>query len=149
MREQKKFRKADIPQSFADRFGWEEMAAEFGRICNSLSSEDRKNAVIVVRNYGEAGAVDFYRDKYNLPPVICGHLQYYLWKPKDISDKTVSIDIGFPLNDLKQTFYDVKQVGVIRSKYAIYYENNQPVYLCKGFKIPPKKALDSLKSMSM
>jgi len=138
-----------IPQHFADRFGWEEMAAEFGRICNSLSEEERKSAVIVVRNYGEVGALDFYREKYNLPPVICGHLQYYLWKPKDISEKIVNISMRFPIDDLRKTFFNVKQVGMTYCEYAIYYENNQPVYLSKNFKIPPGKALQSLKSISM
>lgn len=138
-----------IPQHFVDRFGWEEMAAEFGRIYNSLPSDEKKNAVIVVRNYGEAGAIDFYREKYNLPPLICGHLQYYLWMPKDLPEKTVSIQIGFPLDNLKKTFNDVKQIGITHSKYAIFYENNQPIYISKGFKIPPKEALQSLKNMHM
>lgn len=146
---EKEIKTVTIPQHFADRFGWEDMAAEFGRICNSLPNEDRRNAVIVVRNYGEAGAVDFYRGSYNLPPVICGHLQYYLWMPKDLSEKTVSIQMGFPLDDLKKIFSDVKQVGTTHSKNAIYYENNQPIYVSKGFKIPPEKALQSLKNMHM
>lgn len=139
-----------VPQHFADRFGWEEMAAEFGRICNSLSDEERKNAVIVVGNYGEAGAIDFYRDKYNLPPVICGHLQYYLWKPKDLSEKTVVISLERDgVNGPKKVLNDVKQVGMTHCEYAIYYENDVPICLSKDFKIPPKKALQSLKSISM
>lgn len=139
-----------IPQHFADRFGWEEMAAEFGRICNSLSVEERKNAVIVAGNYGEASAIDFYREKYKLPPVICGHLQYYLWKPKDISEKTVVISLERDgINGPKKVLNDVKKVGMTHSEYAIYYENNVPVCLSKDFKIPPKKALQSLKNISM
>ena len=143
-------RQTVIPQHFADRFGWEEMAAEFGRICNSLSTEERENAVIVVRNYGEAGAIDFYREKYNLPPVICGHLQYYLWMPEDLSEKTVVISIEPDgINGPKKVLNDVKQVGMTHSEYGIYYENNLPICLSKDFKISPKKALQSLKNMSM
>lgn len=139
-----------IPKHFADRFGWEEMAAEFGRICNSLPTEERKNAVIVVQNYGEAGAIDFYREKYNLPPVICGHLQYYLWKPEDLSEQTVVISIEPDgINGPKKVLNDVKQVGMTHSEYGTYYENNQPICLSKNFKIQPKKALQSLKNMSM
>lgn len=139
-----------LPQGFADRFGWEEMAAEFGRIYNSLPDEEKKNAVIVVGNYGEAGAVDFYREKYNLPPVICGHLQYYLWMPKELSEKTIVISIERDgINGPKKVLNDVKQVGMTHSEYAIYYENNVPICLSRGFKIPTKKALQSLKNMHM
>ncbi len=139
-----------IPQHFADRFGWEEMAAEFGRICNSLPDEERKNSVIVVDNYGEAGAIDFYREKYNLPQVICGHLQYYLWMPKDLPEKTIVISLERDgINDPKKVLNDVKQVGMTRSKYAIYYECNVPICLSKDFKISPQKVLQSLKNISM
>jgi len=139
-----------IPHHFSDRFGWEEMAAEFGRIYNSLSSEDKKNAVIVVQNYGEASAIDFYREKHHLPQVICGHLQYYLWNPKDLPEKTVVISIEPDgITGPKKVLNDVKQVGMTHSEYGIYYENNVPIYLSKDFKIPPKKALQSLKNISM
>src|SRR6266498_5259100 len=46
-----------LPQNFADRFGWEELAATMNDVYHSLPVEDQPRACIVTSNYGEAGAL--------------------------------------------------------------------------------------------
>jgi len=46
---------------------------------NTLPPQDRATCGIAVRNYGEAGAIDYFGRQYGLPPVITGHQNYWLW----------------------------------------------------------------------
>ncbi|MDQ6765952.1 MAG: glycosyltransferase family 39 protein, partial [Verrucomicrobiota bacterium] len=73
---------AALPQLFADQFGWEEMVASIARAYANLSPQDQERVGIFCQNYGQAGAVDFFGPKYNLPPAISGHQNYYFWSPR-------------------------------------------------------------------
>jgi 4-amino-4-deoxy-L-arabinose transferase-like glycosyltransferase len=46
-----------LPQWFADRFGWEDMARAVGEVAGSLSPGERRAACILAGNYGEAAAL--------------------------------------------------------------------------------------------
>jgi hypothetical protein len=126
---------AQLPQHFADRFGWENMVATVARVYQSLSPEEQKKVAIFTGNYGEAGAIDFFGGKYNLPRAISGHNNYYLFGPGDYSGEIV-IFIGVPIQYLKRLFDEVEQAAIIRCKYCMPYENNLPVYVCRRPKFP-------------
>lgn len=70
-----------LPQYYADMFGWEEMAAEVARVYRALPADEQAKCFVFVRNYGEAGAIDFFGRKYGLPPAACAHNNYWLWGP--------------------------------------------------------------------
>jgi len=122
-----------LPQHFSDMFGWENMTAIVARVYHSLSPEEKANCGIYVQNYGEAGAIDFFGKAYHLPKAISGHNNYWLWGPQDYSGE-IMIIVGGDIEDHKRVFNDVKQVDVITNEYAMPYENNLPVYLCRGLK---------------
>ena len=50
----------------------------------SLPPEDRSRACVFGRNYGEAGAIDFFGARDGLPRAVSGHNSYYLWGPGDV-----------------------------------------------------------------
>ena len=68
-----------LPQHFGDQFGWEEMTAKVAEVYHSLPPEERDQAAIFADNYGEAGAIDLFGKRYNLPKAISGHQSYHLW----------------------------------------------------------------------
>lgn len=68
-----------LPQFFADRFGWEEMVQDVAKAYNKLSKKEKSQVIIIADNYGEAGAIDYYRKKYGLPKVISPHNNYWIW----------------------------------------------------------------------
>ena len=70
-----------LPQFFADMFGWHELVEEVGRVARTLPSADRARAVVVARNYGEAGAINFLGRRAGAPLAISGHNNYWLWGP--------------------------------------------------------------------
>jgi hypothetical protein len=128
-----------LPQHFADMFGWEEMTAVFAQAYHSLTSEEQSSCAIYVDNYGEAGAIDFFGRKYDLPKSSCTHNSYWFWGPGDKNFDVVLVigeyrDLEESSKDLKQYFDYVEYAGTIRCEYCMPYENNLPVFICKGFR---------------
>src|SRR5215208_5907457 len=74
---QERREEGQLPQHFADRFGWENMVATVAGVYDSLPVEDRSTACVFTANYGEAGAIDFFGPKFGLPEAISGHNSYY------------------------------------------------------------------------
>jgi len=128
-----------LPQHFADEFGWENMAATIAGILQTLAPEDRAKCVIFLRNYGEAGAVDYFGGRYGLPKAYSAHNNYWFWGPP-MGEPRVAIimgdskDVQASLNDLKQYFEEVTPAGAARSEYAMPYENDRPIFVCRGFR---------------
>ncbi len=129
----------ELPQYFADRFGWENMAKVVAFIYKGLSPEVQTECAIVTGNYGEAGALDYYRNKYGLPPAFSQHNNYFLWGPGNISGRTI-ICLGISPADLQESFAEVTAAAVIVSPYAMPYETNLTVYICRNLKKPVKQA---------
>ncbi len=50
---------AELPQFYADMFGWEEKAATVAEVYHALPAADRERAAIFADNYGRAGAEAF------------------------------------------------------------------------------------------
>lgn len=124
-----------LPQHYADMFGWENMTATVAGVYASLLPEEQAKCTIFVQNFGEAGAIDFFGRAYNLPQAISGHQNYYLWGMRGYSGE-VTIIIGGKAQDHEKVFSQVEQVATITNEYAMPYENNLPVYVCRGLKAP-------------
>lgn len=128
-------RLAKLPQHFADMFGWKEMAATVAEVYHRLPPDEQEKCAIFANNYGEAGAINFFGREYGLPRAISGHQNHYLWGPRDYSGEVV-ITIGSDLEDLEQLFEQVELGATIRHPYAMPYEDDLPVYVCRRMKLP-------------
>ncbi|HTR81924.1 MAG TPA: glycosyltransferase family 39 protein [Bacteroidota bacterium] len=133
-----------LPQFYADMFGWEDKAAAVARIFHSLSPDDQKKCAIFADNYGRCGAIDFYSEKYNLPKSIGPHNNYWIWGPRDYTGELVLV-LGGDLKGKTDRFESVTIADTVRSKYAMPYENNLPIYICRHLKVPLKQVWPSLK----
>ena len=122
-----------LPQHFADMFGWEELTRSVHDVYLGLSPEDQAKCGIFAQNYGEAGAIDFFGRKYGLPKAISGHNNYYLWGPGQYSGE-VMIVIGGDRADYEEIFDSVEQAGLFKHDYVMPYENNLPLFVCRGLK---------------
>lgn len=128
-----------LMQPFADRFGWKEMAATVYGVFSSLTPEQKTDCAIVTENYGEAGALEYYGREFRLPPVLCTHNNYYLWGYRGFTGDVI-IKVGGDENDLRKVFDNVVLSAKTGCRYAMPYENNLPVYICTGLKIPLAEA---------
>jgi hypothetical protein len=125
-----------LPQHFADMHGWEEMTVKVARVYNTLSPEEQKECYIYGTNYGVAGAMNFMGKKYNLPPAISGHNNHFFWPPKGDRGGNVLIFVGGRKQDLLKIFNEVTEMDRTDCRYAMPYENDKPIYLCRGMKLP-------------
>ena len=135
---------AELPQLYADQFGWEEMTAAVARIYHNLSPEEKSQTAIFGNNYGEAGAIDFFGPKHGLPKAIGGHNNYYLWGPRDYSGE-IMIVLGGTRERLEELFEQVTEEAVLDTPFAAPYEN-RPVYLCRGLKTSLKDLWPKIKN---
>jgi len=122
-----------LPQYYADRFGWPELAAEVARVYRTLPESERAHVLIVAGNYGEAGAIDFFGRGQGLPPARSQHNSYYLWGPGDW-DGSVAIILTRNVDALREEFASVEQAGEFSAPYVMPYEDHLPILVCRGFK---------------
>ncbi len=130
---------AELPQFYADMFGWESMAENVSKVYLALPGEERRHTRVYAQNYGEAGALEHFSQQYPLPPVISGHNNYWIWGYGDPDIQTVII-IGGEREDHLKTFAQVEQVAVHQAEYAMPYENNLPIFVCRTLKRPIEEA---------
>ncbi|TMP97959.1 MAG: glycosyltransferase family 39 protein [Verrucomicrobia bacterium] len=137
---------AALPQHFADRFGWKEMARSVARAYHSLPSYDQKRAAIFCQNYGQAGAIDFFGPKYGLPPAISGHQNYFVWGPRDYTGDVVLV-LDDRADDEREQFESVEDLGPMESSpWAMPWEQRNHIFLCRNLKGGLKKLWPNLKT---
>lgn len=136
----------ELPQCYADMFGWEEFVGKIARIYNTLTPAEKNKCIIWVRNYGEAGAVDFFGKKYGLPKAYCAHNSYWYWA--DLGKKfDILIILGANrrlddnMADLTRPnrFEKVELADVTKCRYCMPYENGRQLFLCRGAKFTLKQ----------
>jgi hypothetical protein len=124
-----------LPQHYADMFGWPELVDEVEKAYRSLAPEERARCSIFAQNYGEAGAITVLGGRRGLPPALSGHNNFWLWGPGTRSAEVMIIVGGDP-EDNSKVFREVTRVGTATSKYAMPYEQDMPIYVGRGLKIP-------------
>ncbi len=124
-----------IPQIFADRIGWREMTRDVSTVFHSLTPEEQSKAAIFTRNYGEAGAIDFFGKQYGLPKAISGHNSYWYWGPRGCTGEVLII-VGGRKEDHQKGFESVELAMVHTSDYAMPFESHLPIYVCRRAREP-------------
>ena len=135
---------SELPQHFADMFGWEELASNVSVAYMTLSPDAQKRAVVFCNNYGEASAINFFSKDYKLPEAISGHNSYWLWGYEK-NDDPVVILLGGTKEDHLKSFEYVEEILVHKAKYAMPYENNLPVFIGRNLKAPLDSVWDRIK----
>jgi hypothetical protein len=122
---------SQLPQQYADMFGWPEMAAAVARVYQALRPDERSRCGIYARNYGEAGAIEYFGRQYGLPQVISGHQNYWLWGPGAYTGECM-IFVGGTREWLEKYFSDVQQAGETYQRYALPLENHRPIWVARA-----------------
>jgi hypothetical protein len=117
-------------------FGWEELTRGVAVAYRSLTPDERARCVIFGQNYGEAGAVTVLGRRLGLPPAVSGHNNFWLWGPGHVSGEPVLIVIGGDAADNAEVFERIDIVGRVTSPYAMPYEQDLPISIGRGLKVP-------------
>ncbi len=121
-----------LPGDWADMHGWPELAEAVKRVYDGLPPADRAQAVVLGSNYGEASAVAFFTPDV---PVIGVHNQYWEWGPKGYSGNVV-LQIGGTCFSAKHLYATRTVVARVRSRWAIGWEHDLPIAICRGIREP-------------
>ncbi|PHN07120.1 glycosyltransferase family 39 protein [Flavilitoribacter nigricans] len=128
----------ELPQDYADMHGWEEIPEKVARFYHSLPPEEQAGLMIVAGHYGQAGVMNFYRQKYDLPETYSLNSSFIMWAPERVEfDRIIQID------DVPQSaspyFESIQLIDSIESPYArdpglIYYETRPKIDVSAGWK---------------
>jgi hypothetical protein len=130
---------AELPQEYADRFGWEEMTEAVASVFATLTPAEKADCVIVCSNYGEAGAITYHGRSHGLPPAVSQHNSYFFWGPREKTGNVV-IAVGYSEEDLRSSFDSVTPAARIQTRYSMPYERSLTIFLARGLKRPLKEA---------
>lgn len=136
---------SELPQFYADMFGWEDKVAAIAKVYHSLPPEDQVKCAIYGDNYGRCGSVDYYSEKYDLPKSIGKHNNYWLWGPRNYTGELMII-ISNDVGDKRELFESVEDMGVVTSEYGMPYENNLHIYVCRDLRVSLADVWPKLKS---
>jgi hypothetical protein len=123
-------REHDVSQVFADMTGWKELTGFALQAFNNLNETEKRNCIIFcVRNYGYAGAINFYGNEFKLPKPITFHESYIFWAPDSIPAEPV-IYIDYNSDDFQPLFNEITEIGCVQNQF--FREKGVKVFLCKN-----------------
>ena len=126
---------SDLPQFYADMFGWEGLAKDVSAVYLSLPESQRHSTVVFAMNYGEAASLDYYAAKYPLPRVISTHNSFWFWGYPKEGLRTVIVLRGKE-EDHRKSCDEVTLAGVHTCRYCMPYENDMSIFVCRGLRVP-------------
>lgn len=113
-----------LPQDFADMLGWEEMAQKTAKVYHHLPDSIQQKTMVYGDNYGEAGALAFYRKKYQLPEIYSDEASFAFWLPNKFNYQYFLFATHY-LPDEDDTFFKhfktVEIKDTVIEKYAREY----------------------------
>lgn len=132
-----------LPQVYGDQFGWEEMVEKVVQVYNDLPPEERARTAIYGGNYGEAGAIDFFGAKYNLPKAISGHQSYWVWGHGNYTGETIIL-LGATREDAAKQCASVEEKAEVNHPYSMN-EEKYKILICRDTKAPLPEIWSKLK----
>lgn len=70
-----------IPQDFADMLGWRQLTRKVTDVYTKLPDSVKSSTIIFTDNYGEASAINYFRDKKVLPEAFSDDATFLFWLP--------------------------------------------------------------------
>jgi len=116
---------ANLPQHFADRFGWEEMVEDVADAYQQATDRFGPDVGIITDNWGQAGAIHHFKDEYNLPEPACLQGWYFFQTLLTHEFKDVYVSVGVPIGRMEGQYEQVELVKTYTNQYCMPYENNK------------------------
>jgi 4-amino-4-deoxy-L-arabinose transferase-like glycosyltransferase len=122
---------SQLPQIYADMFGWEERVRIVAAYYHSLSPEEQRVTAIGAPNYGEAGAVDLFGPKYGLPKSISGSNNYWIWGPRNYTGQSILLLDETSPEKYSSHCRSLQEVAHPMDPYS-RPDEDFPIYHCRG-----------------
>ncbi|RPJ20222.1 MAG: phospholipid carrier-dependent glycosyltransferase [Chloroflexi bacterium] len=124
---------SNLNREVVEMVGWQDLSAQVARIYQSIPDSEKPRTTILAGNYGEAGALDLYRDEYGLPPVITGANSMWYRGYGDPEPETVIV-VGFERSQAGHFFKQCDSVGMVTNQYGVKNEetsHHTGLYICR------------------
>jgi Dolichyl-phosphate-mannose-protein mannosyltransferase len=118
-----------VNEDVGETIGWPELARTVAEVHRSLPSAS--GAVILTRNYGEAGAIDRYGPALGLPRAYSGHNAYGDWGPPPDGSAPV-VAVGLRPRDLAHLRGCAITARIDNPAGVDNEEQGRPVAICRG-----------------
>jgi hypothetical protein len=125
-----------IQGDFREELGWTELVETVAQIRDRLPPEDRAHLGILAGNYGEAGAINLYGDRYALPAAISGINSFWQRGYGNPPPETLIV-IGLSRKFLEKNFSSCELAGHTSNRYGVINEetaDHPDIYVCRGLK---------------
>jgi Dolichyl-phosphate-mannose-protein mannosyltransferase len=122
-----------LPQDFADMLGWEEMAKKMAAAYNTLDSNEKKNTILFCDNYGQAGAVNYYGNKYKIPQAHSDNASFLYWMPDKLDFDNIVL-LTDDENEMQHDFIKNFTSAVLSDSVTNFYarERGSLIIVLKG-----------------
>ena len=128
-------KRAQLPQWFADRLGWEQLVDDVAAVAAGMNPAERERAIVLAPSYGQAGALEFLGRGRDLPPVYAVQNSYFHWgPPADPVDAAIMLG-PFPEDAVRSLFDEAKIVAVHDCEWCMPWRDVTSIWLAQGQKV--------------
>ncbi|HTT32598.1 MAG TPA: glycosyltransferase family 39 protein [Methylomirabilota bacterium] len=121
-----------------EELGWEELAQTTAQIRDTLTPDERAQLGILAGNYGEAGAINLYGERYGLPRAISGINSFWQRGYGDPPPQTLIV-IGISRRFLDRHFAACQLAGHTWNRFGVKNEETEDhpdIFVCRGLLQP-------------
>ena len=126
----------DIRYDTGETVGWPALVRTVADVHAALPAAERATAIVLTRNYGQAGAVDRYGPELGLPTAYSGHNSYADWGPPPETVGTVIV-VGYGRAELERWCGRVELAARVDNGLGVDNdEQGTPVWTCRDRLVP-------------
>jgi hypothetical protein len=121
-----------------EEIGWDDLVKTVAGIRDSLPAEQRDNVGVMVRNYGEQGAIEILGPAYRLPPPISGTNSAWL-RGYPVPPPSTLIVLGTSRDDVERMYTSCRLAGRNRNALGVHNEESDDhpdIFVCGPPRLP-------------
>jgi len=116
--------------NLGEEIGWHDLVRQVDDVWRSLPDDERRHAIVLTSNYGEAGAL--VRDApWGPGRVFSGHNSFWSWGPPP-DTATTAVVVGYAPTELASRFSTCELVGRVHNGVGVDNdEAGEPISVCR------------------
>ena len=139
---------ANVNEAVAETIGWPELVAQVAGVVDDLPPRERASVVLLTGSYGEAGAIDRFGPRFDLPPAYSAHNSYADFR-RPTDDTAVVVAVRYLPASLRAHFDRCDNVGRVDNGRGIDNEvQGTPILVCRGLKQSWARTWEQLRHLS-